>query len=143
MDLDIQRIQQQHQRMLAIVERAQTTIKNAQKMGFPYQGLNDTQRTFIAILAAQGRDVACAACKQLGLELKSDIAFDPAVVEEFFRESAALVGTSASCMEGARINAIDALLETATGLVARAERVLEQDETMRGEPIVHGELWYK
>ncbi|MBZ0185368.1 MAG: hypothetical protein K8F91_03875 [Candidatus Obscuribacterales bacterium] len=144
MNIDLNRIQGQLRLLQSIVERAQTVIKSSQSRAFPYQGLNDTQRIFCAILAAQARDLANSGAKQFGVTLCQ---YDPetlsAAVTKFFSDSADHVGTDPVCMEGARMAAGDALIKTASELVARSERVLEHDETIGGQRLVKGPLWDK
>lgn len=129
---------------LRVNARAQAVIANAQSKSWPYSSLSHPIRIFSAILAAQARDLAERATKQVGLELKNAQADDRATaVEQFLSESAALTGTDFVSMATARLAAQDALTKLAGDLVARAERVLEGDETLDGREIVHGELYDK
>lgn len=144
MNLDMSRIKSQLRVLQSILDRAQSVIKNSQSRNFPYQGLNDSLRIFCAILAANARDLATAAPKQYGVALNAagseSLADD---IARFFAESAEHVGTDESSMAVARLAAVDALISTASDLVSRAERVLEQDESIGGQPLAKSPLWYK
>jgi len=129
---------------LRVNARAQAVITNAQSKNWPYSSVSHSTKIFCAILAAQARDLAERATKQVGLELKEAQADDrAATIETFLGESAALTGTDFSSMATARLAAQDALTKLACDLVARAERVLEGDETLSGQEIVHGALYDK
>ncbi|MBX3151903.1 hypothetical protein KF728_17225 [Candidatus Obscuribacterales bacterium] len=127
-----------------VTERAAVVIANAQSDKWPYSSLNHSTRIFCAILAAQARELAERATKQVGVELK-DAGSEglQATVEEFLARSAGLVFTNFEAMATARIASQNALTTMALDLVARAERVLEGDEDLNGREIVHGELYYK
>ncbi len=127
-----------------VLARAQEVIANAQSKEFPYSSVNHSTRIFCAILAAQARELAERATKQVGIVLADGEGEDrAAVVEAFLADSAAHVGTDVESMTTARLGAQEALTKLACDLVARAERVLEGDETIAGQEIVHGALWYK
>ncbi len=145
MDLGIQDIENLKQRLLNLRSRAEQAIANSQNQNdFPYVTLNHAQRIFAAVLAAQVRDTAQAACKHLGLELNTTPAAEQMEkIATFFSQSASWIGTTPSAMESGRISAVEALIDWATQLIGRAERVLEKDETMSGQRLIHSELWEK
>jgi len=144
MDIDFGRIDSQLNQLRNVAERAETVIKNSQSFAFPYTALNHAHRIFCAILAAQAKELAERAAKQVGLELKASESEDrQSVIAKFLSESAEWTGTDSDSMTVARVNAQESLLKVAQDMVARAERVLERDETMSGQPISHGPLWDK
>ncbi len=127
-----------------VVARADAVIANAQSKKFPYSGLDHSTRIFCAILAAQARELAERATKQVGLTLKDAQSDDrAAAIEAFFSDSAAHVDTNFVAMATARIAAQDALTKMAIDIVNRAELVLDGEQTIDGREIVHGDLWYK
>lgn len=144
MDIEIAKIDGCIAQATRAVARAEAVIANAQSKQFPYAGIDHSTRIFCAILAAQARELAERATKQVGLVLKDAKSDDrAATIEAFFSDSAAHVDTSIAAMSTARLAAQDALTKMACDLVGRAERVLEGDETVDGREITHGSLWYK
>lgn len=127
-----------------VTERAATVIANAQSGKWPYSSLSHSTRIFCAILAAQARELAERASKQVGVDLKNAGGEDQQeTIERFLAESALHVDTSFDSMATARIASQSLLTSMALEMVARAERVLEGDEDLNGREIVHGELYYK
>lgn len=144
MNIDLSKIDGRLQQAVGITARAREVIANAQSKNWPYTNLPHSTRIFVAILAAQARDMAERAAKQVGLEIKNASADDrAATIEKFFTDSAAHVDTDVVSMADARVAAQAALIETAFELVARAERVIRGDETLSGRAITHGALWDK
>jgi hypothetical protein len=159
MDLDTRRILAQFSRLARLRACSAEAIANAQKMGWPYAGLNDTQRLFVALLSAEVRDTAMGAFRQFGVgsvenapqtrgrEIEAFLALDidaqMAEIAGFYAESAEFTGTTAELMAAGRLAAVDAIIASATEMMDRAVRVLEQDETVSGRAISHGPLWYK
>lgn len=144
MDIDINKVNGLVRQLEGVTSRAKTVIDSAKKGQWPYAGLNHAQRIFCAMLASQGSDLAIEAGKKLGLSIGQDEEQTRlARVETFVRESARFIDTDPDSNATARIAAVSALAEAAADLVARAERVLEQDESLSGQPIRHGALWDK
>lgn len=144
MDIDISKVNGQVSRLVDVTTRAQTVIDSAKNGQWPYSGLNQTTRIFCALLATQARDLAIETARKLGIALgEDDDAARKSKVETFLKESARFIATDPDSNATARIAAVDALLQTSVELVARAERVLEQDESLSGQPIRHGALWDK
>lgn len=141
---DMNKIDGRIQQAVRVTERAATVIANAQSRNWPYSSLPHPTRIFCAILAAQARELAERATKQVGLEVKSATADDRAAkIEKFFSDSAEHVDTGIDSMATARVAAQGTLITMALDLVARAERVLDGDEGLDGREIVHGALWDK
>jgi hypothetical protein len=141
---EITQIDGRIQQAVRVTERAATVIANAQSQKWPFASINHATRIFCAILAAQARELAERATKQVGVDLKDAGAENrAATIEKFFADSAAHVDTSYESMVAARVAAQNTLVTMALDLVARAERVLEGDEDLNGREIVHGALWYK
>lgn len=144
MDIDINKVNALVRILEQVTSRAKTVIDKAKKAPWPYTGLNHAQRIFCAMLASSGSDLAIEAGKKLGLSIGQDEeATRQSRVETFVRESARFIDTDPDSNATARIAAVSALAEAAADLVARAERVLEQDESLSGQPIRHGALWDK
>ena len=144
MDIDINKVNGLVRQLEGVTSRAKTVIDSAKKAQWPYAGLNHAQRIFCALLASQASDLAIETGKKLGLSIGQDEEQTRlARVETFVRESARFIDTDPDSNATARIAAVGALCQAATELVARAERVLEQDESLSGQPIRHGALWDK
>ncbi len=144
MNIDINAIGERVRQSGSIIARVEEVIRNAQSKQFPYQGLDHPTRIYGAILAAQARDLVQDGLKQVGLELKTAKNEDrDDKVTAFIAESAQFTGTDAQSMGTARVAAMNVLFGLALDLVARAERVLEQTESLDGREIRRGPLWDK
>jgi len=143
MNIDTARIDGRVRQAVSVTERAAAVIANAQSQKWPYSSVSHPVRIFSAIIATQARELAERATKQVGLDITSAAEGRAETVAKFFTDSAEHVGTHVEAMASARMAALDALVAMASDTVARAERVLEGDETLSGRPIAHGALWDK
>lgn len=112
--------------------RASEVIAKAQTASHPYCILDDPVRIYAAILASQARDLAERAAKQVGITDKVADADRVDTVYNFFADSAAHIGTKPFQMQAARLAALRVLVDMSEELIARAQRVIESDETIDG-----------
>lgn len=144
MNIDIRAVDERVRQSQALAVRIEAVIRNAQSKQFPYSGLDHPTRIFAAILAAQGRELVERGLKQVGLDAKdAESAERSDKVVAFIAESAQFTGTDSQSMGTARVAAMNTLFSLALDMVARAERVLEQEESIDGREIRHGALWHK
>lgn len=67
MNIDMERIQGLHSRLLDLSRRSTEVIANAQKQRHPFDNLNDAQRLFCGFLAHEAGQLVIAAATKLGL----------------------------------------------------------------------------
>ncbi|MBX9694066.1 MAG: hypothetical protein K2Z81_16905 [Cyanobacteria bacterium] len=140
MSVDLRSSNAKIDRASAILTRARSVIANSQSKSWPYDVLNHETRIYCAILAAQARDLALRALSQLGLKAETPVEAREEQAAQFVSASADYVSTDPISMLSARVAALSVLVEMAHDLIAKAERVLEGNETVGGAAIVHTDL---
>ena len=132
MNIDMERIQGLHSRLLDLSRRSTEVIANAQKQRHPFDNLNDAQRLFCGFLAHEAGQLVIAAATKLGLNQSlhadSDIL---AAAHSFFAAAGPFLGTHPELVETAYLNGAEILVDSAEALIHRAELVLNGQGSMK------------
>lgn len=132
MNLDMERIQGLHSRLLDLSRRSTEVIANAQKQRHPFDNLNDAQRLFCGFLAHEAGQLAIAAATKLGLNQSLHANADIlAAAQNFFTAAGPFLGTHPELVETAYLNGAEILINSAEALIHRAELVLTGQGSMK------------
>ena len=132
MNIDMERIQGLHSRLLDLSRRSTEVIANAQKQRHPFDNLNDAQRLFCGFLAHEAGQLVIAAATKLGLNQSLHADADiQAAAQSFFSAAGPFLGTHPELAETAYLNGAEILVDSAEALIHRAELVLNGEGSMK------------
>ncbi|HEY9785932.1 MAG TPA: hypothetical protein V6D17_11055 [Candidatus Obscuribacterales bacterium] len=143
----IEHVESARQTIVVLLRRIDQVKANAASRDWPYAHVQPSLRIFVHDLADAAEKILRQAGEKLLFTTRERLEepVSPSHFAAIGERYAKVANDAASSADVAEANCaiVEALWQEAQRLILRAERCLEGDETLSGETIHHGALYYK